>query len=662
MTHERIGPYITSTLDTSDFDQLPAALQHVVYNLHMSGLIARNLRFFQFGRHNIALKELLKAIVENPSTDENVRAIAKNDLLLFFASGGMYYDTIGTRIQFQLKESDFDEAIYRTTLPHHMTWMIASAKKALYGASYTAEPTTAQHNLSANTSLIAANLTGDEFSPSGFETGLIDRVTLTERKSYIAGKTLQQERDGQKQCQYGINLFLGKDEQGYKERRFSKGDIFSSTLTHVVSYLNKAIEHADGYPLFQDSIRTLIEFYETGDPQAYLRHEISWMKGTDCPVFYTHGFVETYDDPLKKLGSFQCLVGVENKIKTEQTKDILKLSTYIEQSLPTDPKFKRADSNGTSGASVSLLSYSGCCAPVLPAGCLLPNTAWVRSELGSRSTPFDNVIEARGMTDALLPLFISPDSIHAVKKYATVGQRLHINLHEAVGHASGQIMSGVSHDALGLRQKTIEEARADLVAYCCFGDEWLIKQLLPDVDDHKEFLTAMYELILTQSAWIQLYKIDDAAAGFGAAEHMKSRALVSGFVIESGLHSRAIRIEHIGQSRYIRVDDPYAVHSIFCDMLREIQRITSVGHSKASELLCQRYVDHIDIERFEYVKEKTTSSDIARYVCFLTPQITPTGDNDTPYRIGFSNSFWDDQMELERYALMDDFTAQLCNY
>lgn len=415
---------------------------------------------------------------------------------------------------------------------------------------------------------------------------------------------------------YGLNARLTLDGDGrLYEQTYRIGGLYGPALERITTHLKAALAYVDTEPQRQ-AILALIDYYRSGDLRAYNRFCILWVQDTAVSVDFINGFTETYSDPLGMTGSWEGLVHLRHEAASRRTELICREAGWFEQHAPIDDRFRKACPVGISATVVTVAMLGGDSYPATPIGINLPNADWIRAQYGSKSVTIDNIHEAyriasasNGMDEAFVP---DAATRQMLSRYEGITEQLHTDLHECLGHGSGQLLPGVSPDALGAYGSTIEEARADLFALYYMADPKLLELgLLPDADAYQ----ACYYRYVLAGAVTQLVRI---RPGHTIEEaHMRNRALIARYILERGRASGAVTLQGI----VLSIHDYPAVRTYVADLLREVQRIKSEGDLAAARLLVERYAIAVDPEMHREILSRYEQLDIAPYRGFVNPRL-----------------------------------------
>jgi dipeptidyl-peptidase-3 len=633
----RFHQYDIQSINTDGFEQLPAQQQHLLYHLSTAGLMARDLRFIQTSPYSLAVKQALEAVFISSDGTKDERECLEADLKLVWFNGGIYHESKGDRMIPSLSRESLHRLLdaLAVTLPERLK---EQALRGLFDAD------------------VPAFMTPNSLSePAGSHTHS-ESVTQAERVDFI--RDLKQTPLIGKHgipAMRGVNGFVARDPQGQIVLQrasttcaFADGKI-AAILSKVVKEMVLALQYCETGSLLHSSITHLIRYYETGDERDFDAHCLAWVKDTQSSVFFVNGFVETYDDPLKTLGSFQSMVGFSDPAETQRMQVIVDHAAEIERILPLPEQYKRSNPTGVMGSGVNIISFAGAASPVMPLGNNLPNNETICSTHGSRSTNFVNIIASRGpITPQICERFIAPSQQDAVNLYIKRGFSMMVNLHECAGHAVGTVEPGVTTSDLGEFYAVIEECRADCAAYYLLNHAPLVQAIEPSITDVPAFATAMYADYLNNGCHYQLYRMAPGSKTLSAA-HFRNRQLNNMWVREKGLDEGFLKEVEGPFGTCIVVLDAQKTQQAYGELLHHLQTIKATGDKTAAKLLVWMHGTHIDPVNLLDAHRRVADISPPSFVGFTTPQFLPTGLADAPYQLLQSCGFVSDQLYLSHH-------------
>lgn len=442
---------------------------------------------------------------------------------------------------------------------------------------------------------------------------------------------------------YGLNSTLRKTADGtLKEDVWHEGGLYGEAIKHITYWLEKASEVAEN-ELQTKIIGMLVDYYRTGDLSMFDAYSIEWLKEHEGRIDFINGFIEVYGDPLGMKASWEGIVTYKDLVATQRTQTISKNAQWFEDHSPVDPRFRKSQVVGVTANVVCSAMLGGDEYPSTAIGINLPNADWIRARYGSKSITIGNLTHAYNQAakgNGFLQEFVADEATRAIiEKYGDVCDDLHTDLHECLGHGSGQLLAGVSADALGSYGSTIEEARADLFGLYYIADAKLLELgLVPDAEAYKsQYYTYMMNGLLTQLTRIQSgNEIEEA--------HMRNRALIARWTLEH--YPSAVRLVKHDEKTYVEVSDYEMLREAFAKLLAEIQRIKSEGDFEAAKQLVEHYAIRVEPKLHEELLARYKSLGIAPYKGFLNPKMEIVSDsegNATDVRLDYTEAY-DEQM------------------
>lgn len=601
-----------------DFDTLSLDEKKLIYYLNQAALCGRDILFDQNGRYNLRIRRTLEAIEQGYTGDRNSEDFKKFEKYLkkvWFANGIHHHYSLDKFLP-EFSESYFDELIAATPTEYFpqdfkpsVKAVIAEIKPIMFDPTLFPKRT----NQAAGADMIA-----------------------TSANNYYEGLTQQEVEDYYKKIidpndstpiSYGLNSKLMKENGQIVEKTWKVGGMYSAAIEQVVYWLEQASTVAKGAQ--KQTIDELIGYYRSGNLSQFDTYSISWVQDTLSKVDFVNGFIETYGDPLGYRASWEGLVNFRDEEATRRTETISAEAQWFEDHSPIDPKYRKEKVKGVSAKVITAAILGGDCYPATPIGINLPNADWIRKDYGSKSVTIENITHAYNEAakgNGFLEEFIyDPADIELQKRYGELSDNLHTDLHECLGHGSGQLAPGVKTDALKNYGSTLEEARADLFALYYLGDPKLVELgLVPSFDAAKaQYLHYILNGMMTQLARIQPGKDVEEA-------HMRNRMLIAMWCYEKGQQGEGEpvikKVTHDGKT-YIEVTDYERLRELFGELLREIQRIKSEGDYEAGKALVETYGVKVDQKLHDEVLARYGRLGIEPYSGFVNPVYKPVMEN-----------------------------------
>jgi dipeptidyl-peptidase-3 len=449
-----------------------------------------------------------------------------------------------------------------------------------------------------------------------------DGVTQADVEAYY--KRIVDPKD-QTPISYGLNSRLVKRDGLIVEQVASINGLYGPAIAKIVYWLEKAAGVAENEQQ-KNVIDALIAYYKSGDLKQFDAYNILWVGDLSSLVDFVNGFIEVYNDPLGLKASWESVVNFKDLAATKRADIISANAQWFEDHSPVDPKYKKKEVKGVSAKVITAAMLGGDCYPSTPIGINLPNANWIRKDYGSKSVTIENITYAYDQSSLKSPFgpefTYSAELLERAKKYGPLAGNIHTDLHEVLGHGSGQLMPGVGSESLKNYHSAIEESRADLFAlYYIMDDKMVELGLLPNIDAAK----AEYDLDIRNGLMTQLTRIQPGKTIEEA--HMRARAMVAQWVYDKGKVENVIeRVTKDGKTYFI-VNDYAKLRRLFGQLLAEVQRITSEGDYEGAKTLMETYGVQVDQGLHKEVLERYAKLNLAPYAGFVNPVYTPVIEN-----------------------------------
>ena len=423
---------------------------------------------------------------------------------------------------------------------------------------------------------------------------------------------------------YGLNTKVVKGPDGkVRELPWKIGGIYSAAIDKICEELAKAAEVAEN-DIQKRALALLIDYYKTGDLRTWDKFNIEWVKDTIGTVDFINGFIEDYNDPLGRKASWEGYVNIKDFEASRRTETLSANAQWFEDNSPVDPRFKKATVKGVSAKVINAVCLAGDSYPSTPIGINLPNADWIRKEHGSKSVTIANITHtydyaAQEMPTSTLAEFAwDKKEIELAKKWGTVADEIHTDLHECLGHGSGQLLPGVSATAMGEYASALEEARADLFGLYYTADPKMVELgIMPDPEAYK----AEYANYIRNGLMVQFTRVELGRPNTEA--HMQNRKLIAEWCYEKGAADKVIEKKVRDGKTYFVVNDYVKLRALFAQLLAEVQRIKSEGDYEAGKALIETYAVNIDPELHKEVKARYEALNLKPYGGFVNPEIVP---------------------------------------
>ena len=597
------------------FEQLSLLQKKLVYYLSKATLYGRDITFDQFGRYNLRIRKMLEAVYTDPSVNhetDDFRALEVYLKRVWFSNG--IYHHYGTE-KFQPDfTADYLRSLLQQVDARKLPLRDGETLDALCDELFPIifDPTVLPKRVN--------KADGEDLlltSACNFYEGL----TQQEAEEFYAQRKADDEKNS-RPLSHGLNATLVKRNGVIEEDVWKIDGRYGNAIQHIVYWLKKAHGVAENTRQ-QRVIELLISYYETGNLQCFNDYCIEWVGEHEGRIDFVNGFIEVYGDPLGLKGSWEGIVEYKDLEATKRTQTISQNAQWFEDHSPVDPRFRKPHVKGVTANAICAAMLGGDEYPSTAIGINLPNADWIRAEHGSKSITISNITEAynkaahgNGFKEEFV---IDQETLAIIEKYGDKCDDLHTDLHECLGHGSGQLLPGTDPDALKAYGNTIEEARADLFGLYYIADHKLVELgLLPDDNAYQ----AQYYSYIMNGLMTQLIRIEP---GHQIEEaHMRNRSLIAHWCYEQG--NGVVTIERHEGKTFVRINDYKALRALFARLLAEIQRIKSEGDYEAARQLVERYAVKVAPQLHQEVLERYKRLNLAPYKGFINPVLKPVLD------------------------------------
>lgn len=446
---------------------------------------------------------------------------------------------------------------------------------------------------------------------------------------------------------YGLNSKVVKENGKVVEKLWKVGGIYGPALEKICAELEKAAAVAENENQAK-ALRLLVDYYRSGDLKLWDDFNIAWVQDTLGAVDYNNGFIEDYDDPLGRKATWEGIVNVKDFAASARTEALSENAQWFEDHSPMDSRFKKAAVKGVSAKVINAVTLAGACYPSTPIGINLPNADWIRKDYGSKSVTIANITHAYSAAalespkSTLTEFAWDEEEVALAKKYGDYDDEVHTDLHECLGHGSGQLLPGVSPTALGEYQSTLEEARADLFGLYYLADPKLVELgIMQDPEAYKaEYANYIRNGLMVQFSRVELGKQNTEA-------HMQNRQLIASWCYEKGAARNIIEKRMRDGKTYFVVNDYEGLRGLFGELLAEIQRIKSEGDYAAGKNLVETYAVNIDPTLHREVLERYAALNLKPYGGFVNPEIVPVEKDGTivDYKLVYVDDYLQQQLD-----------------
>lgn len=609
------------------WDELSLQQKEYAYHLAEAAKWGRDIIWDQNSEHNIELRHTIENILNNyegdKSSDEYQKFLvyAKR---VFFANG----------IHHHYAEDKFFPECSQEYFKSLMQ-AVGDADKCELLIPYI-------YNKNSYKQRRANATTGDIVVESSVN--YYDGVNREEVESYYASIF---DKDNETPISYGLNTKVVKDENGnVKELAWYKGGIYGKAIEKICEELALAAKVAEN-DVQKRALGLLIKYYETGDLKLWDDFNVEWVKDTLGTVDFINGFVEDYNDPLGRKGAWEGYVHIKDHAASVRTEVLSANAQWFEDNSPVDPRFKKKECKGVSAKVVNAICLAGDAYPSTAIGINLPNADWIRKMYGSKSVTIANITKAYDLAAEESPMNTLDEFAYdeaekeMARKWGSFTSDIHTDLHECLGHGSGQLLPGVSTTAMGEYASTLEEARADLFGLYYTADPKMQELgIIPDKDAYKaEYASYIRNGLMVQFNRIELGKPNTEA-------HMQNRKLIAEWCYEKGKKDNVIEKKVRDGKTYFVINDYVKLRALFAELLAEIQRIKSEGDYEAGKKLVETYAVNIDQDLHKEVLERYGALNLKPYGGFINPDIVPVVEDGkvVDYQIVYNDNYLEQQL------------------
>jgi len=618
------------------WDALSLQQKEYVYHLAEAAKYGRDIIWMQNCRYNLDIRKMLENALENYSGDRtsddyaNLEAYAKR---VFFSNG----------IHHHYAEDKF--------MPECTKEYFQAVMESVGESERCAELIDVIYDPAVLPQRKSTDKSGDIVAESAVN--FYEGVTKAEVEKFYAAMTDPSDKTP---VSYGLNSKVVKGSDGViREDVYKVGGLYGPALEKIIAELEKAALVAENQTQ-KDYIADLVAYYRTGDLKLWDEYNIKWVNDTLGTVDFVNGFVEDYNDPLGRKATWEGLVNFKDSEASRRAELISANAQWFEDNSPVDQRFKKKEVKGVTAKVINVAVLAGDCYPAAPIGINLPNADWIRREHGSKSVTIANLTAAYSKAAQESPKNLlgefawSEEDIAFEKKYGDLTNDIHTDLHECLGHGSGQLLPETSPNALGEYSSTLEEARADLFGLYYMADPKLVELgILPDMDAYK----AQYSSYIRNGIFTQFNRIEFGKKNTEA--HMQNRKLIADWCYEKGLAGNVIEKKVRDGKTYFIVNDYEALRGLFGELLAEVQRIKSEGDFEAGKALVETYAVNIDPELHKEVLERYASLGLKPYGGFINPDIVPVEKDGrvVDYKLVYNDSFLEQMLQYgKKYSTL----------
>jgi len=624
--------------EVKDFDKLNLQTKTLLYYLYEAALCGRDMIYDQNYKYNLAIRKTLEAVITNYKGDVENEDYKKLILYTkqFLYHSGLHHHFSNDKFIPECSQEFFGQLILtcdQASLPLINNETNKDFVARMLPIIFDIKIAPKKVSLDSKSDLVKS-------SAVNFYEG----VTQQEVTDFYAAMV---DKKSSQQPMYGINSKLVKENGKIIEKVYKVGGFYTQSIEKIVFWLEKAVTVAENANQ-KDALEKLVKFYKSGSIYDFDEYNIAWAKDTESAVDVVNGFIEVYSDPMGKKGAFESVVSVRDFEASKRIANIGANAQWFEDNSPIMAAHKKDTVKGISAKVINAVVESGDSGPITPIGINLPNNEWIRETHGSKSVNLGNIVEAYDQAagaSVVNEFYYNDETKKNVTAYAGLADKLHTDMHEVIGHASGQINKGVGqpNETLKNYASALEEGRADLVALYYLYDQKLINLgVMPTLDYGK----AAYDEYITKGLIVQLSRIKEGKQIEEA--HMRNRQMVAAWVFEKGKKENVIEQKFENEKTYFVVNDYAKLKILFGELLKEIQRIKSEGDYTSGKNLIENYGVKVNPKLHKEVLNRYKSLGMAPYQGFIQPKLTPIleGNKIIDVKIEYPKNFLQQMLEF----------------
>ena len=610
------------------WDELSLQQKEYAYHLAEAAKWGRDILWDQNCRYNLQLRHAVEDILNNYAGDRKCSEFQEftDYAKRLFFSNGIHHHYAEDKFYPECEASYFEKLLDA----------VGHSDEAGFLISYVYDPTVCPQRRSTSKDGDIVQLSSVNF---------YEGVTREEVEAYYA--SIEDPSD-KHPVSYGLNTKVVKEGGEVVEKPWKEGGIYGPAIEKICAELELARKVAEN-DIQKRALGLLVEYYRSGDLRKWDEFNIEWVKDTLGTVDFVNGFVEDYNDPLGRKGSWEGHVNIKDSKASERSAVLSANAQWFEDHSPVDARFKKAKVKGISAKVINAVCLAGDSYPATPIGINLPNADWIRRDYGSKSVTIANISHAYDFSAQESPASVLTEfawdeaEVARSKKYGSYASEIHTDLHECLGHGSGQLLPGVSATAMGEYSSALEEARADLFGLYYAADPKLVELgIMPDAEAYK----AEYDSYIRNGLMVQFNRVELGRPNTEA--HMQDRKLISEWCFENG--EGVIERRHRDGKTFFVITDYEALRGLFGKLLAEIQRIKSEGDYEAGKALVETYAVGIDQKLHREVLERYAALNLKPYGGFINPEIVPVekGGVITDYEIRYTDDYLGQMLDYGR--------------
>jgi dipeptidyl-peptidase III len=626
------------------FDELSLQQKKLAYYLSEAALSGRDIIYDQSGKYNLLVRKTIENIYSTYKGDRSTADWEKFKTYAgrFWFSNGMHHHYGNDKF-----------------IPEHS---IAYFSKLVLNSNLKGFPLKKGESVTAFINRLRPIIFDPTFQPKLVDLSPNKDNVVASSNNFYEGVTQKEVEDYYAKFDskgnapsWGLNTKVIKQDGKVVEKTWKVGGMYSPAIERIVFWLENAIPVAENAKQ-KDALQKLVKYYRSGDLKDFDDYSIAWVNDTQSRLDVVNGFIEVYKDAIGKKGSFESVVSLKDLEATKRLEAIAREAQWFEDNSPLLPEHKKKTVKGITAKAITVIMESGDAAPSTPIGINLPNADWIRKEHGSKSVSLSNIVHAYNLSSAnsgtLDEFAMDPEVKARIRKYGSLASDLHTDMHECIGHASGQINPGVGNPDKTLKNyaSALEEARADLVALYYIMDPKLIEiGVMPSLEVGK----AEYDSYMMNGLITQLTRLKP---GDNLEEaHMRNRQLNAMWAYEKGKEQKVVEFVKQNGKTYTKINDYNKLRDLFGQLLREIQRIKSEGDYEGGKNLIETYGVKVDQDLLKEVLARYAKLNVKPYKGFIQPKLTPVlkGSEIIDVKVSYPTSFYEQMMEYgKKYAFL----------
>lgn len=622
-----------------DWDSLTLSQKAYIYYLGEAAKCGRDILADQNFKYNLAVRKTVEAVLNSYSGDRSHDMFKRFEVYAkrVFFSNGIHHHYAEDKFFPEISETYFADLVKNsdtTLLPlkenETVDEFLTFITPVIFDRSLYTMRRSSQEDIIANS---AVNFYEGDLSKKEVE-AFYDKMRV---------------KNDERPISYGLNSKVVKKDGQIREEVYKIGGLYDAAIQQIVYWLEKACEVAEN-DTQRAYTRLLIDYYRTGDLKTWDQYNIAWVQDSVSHIDYVNGFIEDYADPMGMKATWEAIVDFKDFEETRRSNIISENAQWFEDNSPVDPRFKKKECKGVSAKSIIVTTLAGDCFPAPPIGINLPNADWIRKEYGSKSVTITNLMTAYDKAadecpnSVLTEFAYSQEEIDLCRQYSSISDVVHTDLHECLGHGSGQLLPGTPQGALKEYSSTLEEARADLFGlYYCADPKMVELGVLPENAYKAQYLDYIRNGMMSQLARVELGK--DVTES-----HMQNRKLISEWCYEHGMTDSVIVKKVENGKTYFVINDFDKLRGLFGQLLAEVQRIKSEGDYEAGKNLVEAYAVKVDPELHKEVKMRYEALGLKPYGGFINPEIIPVEENGqiVDYKVEYPSDFIEQHLNYGR--------------